>query len=455
MVSINSLKNIYSFGVKGIKGQMLPMIRVPFTLSGKIPQMKKMLTEDVTEFSAPLRYVKPEKTSVQQAFGKNIFASTVPDGSDTVQFYAKLSVQDILKPVKDIRFFCADESDNIETAVCSLGEDGPEFKAMLDSLIKQKKEQISIMSQDETNISDTLWSLMSVQDSAGAKNKNVLNVINKFARNKTALKDINTFIDNLSNPQNSDFLKEIDELEPVLIKLSQNLNITDKDFLSCAHCILKNDAAFSKFFFDNPLFLKAYNSTGLKLPDEDIRLMIKNFNQKLSEDETSALMLYKAESKKINTGELPKQARIVESYLNKQILEEEINVFRGEDYGFVDSVQIGDKTLGDILRANQNSSPEQLKKLIATKLSDYQIIQDRFMSASFDPNLVESGKFGSKIIWNLALPKNTKAACLDMHLPQNAMATETEVLVQKNSQLFITNLQFENNKWYIDAIVIQ
>ena len=158
MVSINSLKNIYSFGVKGIKGQMPPMIRVPFTLDGEIPQMKKMLTEDVTEFSAPLRYVKPEKTSVQQALGKNIFASTVPDGSNTVQFYAKLSVQDILKPVKDIRFFCADESDNIETAVCSLGEDGPEFKAMLDSLIKQKKEQISIMSQDETNVSDTLWS---------------------------------------------------------------------------------------------------------------------------------------------------------------------------------------------------------------------------------------------------------------------------------------------------------
>ena len=239
------------------------------------------------------------------------------------------------------------------------------------------------------------------------------------------------------------------------MKLSKKINITDNDFLSCAHCILKNDAQFSEFLLNDANFLKAYNAIGLKLPNEDLRLMIKNYRQKITPEEESALLLYKSESQKINTGELKQQAQTIESYLNRQSLDEAINVFRGEDYGFVDSVKIGDQTLGDILRASEKFSEKQLKELIATKLSDYQIVQNRFLSTSLDPNIVESGKFGSKIIWNLTLPPKTKAACIDMQLPQNALVGETEVLVQKNSQLFIENLQFENNKWYIDAIVIQ
>lgn len=451
MTGLNILKNIISSGIKNIAGHT-PPVRVPLPTAVENIKYLKHLTNDVVELSPAARYIGEEASAVRKV---NFFEEVVSKESELIQKYKNTTIDDILAQTKDTRFFADEEANAIKESVEILGDDTPEFKAMLDSLIQQKKNQLNMLSCDDTNVSDTIWTLMSVQDDAAAGMKTVIKIVNNFAKDKTNLKDINAFIDNLANPKNSFALDEIDALEHILMKLSKNINITDNDFLSCAHCILKNDAQFSEFLLNDANFLKAYNAIGLKLPNEDLRLMIKNFRKKITPEEESALLLYKSESQKINTGELKQQAQTIESYLNRQSLDEAINVFRGEDYGFVDSVKIGDQTLGDILRASEKFSEKQLKELIATKLSDYQIVQNRFLSTSLDPNIVESGKFGSKIIWNLTLPPKTKAACIDMHLPQNALVGETEVLVQKNSQLFIKNLQFENNKWYIDAIVIQ
>ena len=451
MTSLNILKNIISSGIKNVAGHT-PPVRVPLPPDVENIKYMKHLTDDVLELTPSARYIGEEASAVKKV---NFLEEVVSKESELIQKYKNITIDDILSQIKDTKIFPEDEANSIKEAINFVGDDTPEFKAMLDSLIKQKKNQFDLFSCDDTNVSDIIWTLMSVQEDAAAGRKSILNIVNSFAKDKTDLKDINTFIDNLVNPKNSFALDEIDALEPILVKLSKNINITDKDFLSCGHCVLKNDPQFSEFLIQDVTFLKAYNAIGLKLHNEDLRLMIKNYRQKITPEEESSLLLYKSESQKINTGQLKQQAQTIESYLNRQSLDEEINVFRGEDYGFVDSVKIGDQTLGDILRASEKFSETQLKELIATKLSDYQIIQNRFMSTSLDSNIVESGKFGSKIIWNLTLPPKTKAACIDMHLPQNALVGETEVLVQKNSQLFIKNLQFENNKWYIDAIVIQ
>ena len=451
MTSINILKNIHSLCLKNISGH-IPPIKTPLKPVAVMPKLQNSLTKDVVELSSPAaRNINTQK----QTATLTKTPAVIEKVTDSIQLannpYNTVTIDNILKS----NLLDNNEVQEIKCAVFALGDETPEFKEMLDSLIKQKRYQVNIMSQDETSVSNILWALMPIADSTGTINKNVVNSINQFAKNKFNLKEIDIFIDNMLNYQTDDIFKDMPELEPILGKLSQNINIADKDFLSCTYCILKNDSQFAKFFFDNPRFLKAYNSTGLKLPNEDIKLMMKNFSQTISDEESQALMLYKSESQKINTGELPQQSKTIKSYLDKQSLDESIKVIRGEDYGFVDSVKIGHETLGDILRANQNSSLEQLKKLIATKLSNYQIIQNRFMSTSLNPDIGESGKFGSKIIWNITLPPKTKAACIDMALPQNSLAGETEVLVQKNSQLFIQNLEFKNNKWYIDAIVVQ
>ena len=406
------------------------------------------LAADVFEHSTARAGVTVPVKKVELAPTKNIL-------KENLEKYENVTIDDILNKLKKSDAFDTDEIDNIECAVSTIADDSKEFKAMLDSLISRKKAQMNIMSQDETSVSETIWSLMSIEDAVGSKMKNVSSLIANFAKNGADLKDINAFIDNLGSSGNKYILNEIDRLEPVMQKLAGKIDIASEEFLSCSHCILKNNPQFAAFFYKNPTFLKAYNAIGLKLPDEDIRLMIKNYSQKISDEEKYAMSLYKSESQKINVGEMPNESKIIENYLNKQQIKENATVYRGEDYGFVDCVKIGDETLGDILRANEKSSPNELKKLIAYKLSDYQIIQGRFMSTSFDPNIVESGKFGSKIVWNLTLPKGTKCSCIDMVLPDNAMSGEAEVLVQKNSQLFIKNLQFENNKWYIDAVVIQ
>lgn len=451
MTSINILKNIHSLCLKNISGHT-PPIKIPLKPVAVMPKLQNSLTQDVVELStSAARNINTPKQAATLTKKPAIIEKLTDSIQLTQNPYNTVTIDNILKS----NLLDSNEAQEIKCAVFALGDETPEFKEMLDSLIKQKKYQVNIMSQDETSVSDILWTLISIADSTGTINKNVVKSINQFAKNKFNLKEIDIFIENMLNYQTDDIFKDMPKLEPILGKLSQNINITDKDFLSCAYCILKNDAQFAKFFFDNPRFLKAYNATGLKLPNEDIKLMMKNFSQTISDEESQALMLYKSESQKINTGELPKQSKTIESYLDKQSLDESINVSRGEDYGFVDSVKIGSETLGGILRANQNSSLEQLKKLIATKLSNYQIIQNRFMSTSLNPDIVESGKFGSKIIWNITLPPKTKAACIDMTLPQNSLAGETEVLVQKNSQLFIQNLEFKNNKWYIDAIVVQ
>lgn len=406
------------------------------------------LAADVFEHSAARVGVTVPVKKVELAPAKNIL-------KENLEKYENVAIDDILNKLKKTDAFDTDEIDNIECAVSTIADDSKEFKAMLDSLISRKKDQMNVMSQDETTVSETIWALMSIEDAVGPKMKNVSSLISSFAKNGAELKDINKFIDNLGNSGNKYVLNEIDKLEPVMQKLAGKIDIASEEFLSCANCISKNNPQFATFFYKNPTFLKEYNAIGLRLPDEDIRLMIKNYSQKVSDEEKYAIGLYKSESQKINVGEMPKESKIIENYLNKQSIKEDINVYRGEDYGFVDCVKIGDETLGDILRANEKTPREEIKKLIAYKLSDYQIIQERFMSTSFDPNIVESGKFGSKVVWNLTLPKGTKCSCIDMVMPGNAMSGEAEVLVQKNSQLFIKDLQFENNKWYIDAVVIQ
>ena len=271
MTSLNILKNIISSGIKNVAGHT-PPVRVPLPTAVENIKYLKHLTNDVVELSPAARYIGEEASAVKKV---NFLEEVVSKESELIQKYKNITIDDILSQIKDTKIFPEDEANSIKEAINFVGDDTPEFKAMLDSLIKQKKNQFDLFSCDDTNVSDIIWTLMSVQDDVAAGRKSILNLVNSFAKDKTDLKDINTFIDNLVNPKNSFALDEIDALEPILVKLSKNINITDKDFLSCGHCVLKNDPQFSEFLIQDVTFLKAYNAIGLKLHNEDLRLMIK------------------------------------------------------------------------------------------------------------------------------------------------------------------------------------
>ena len=209
MTGLNILKNIISSGIKNIAGHT-PPVRVPLPTAVENIKYLKHLTNDVVELSPAARYIGEEASAVRKV---NFFEEVVSKESELIQKYKNTTIDDILAQTKDTRFFADEEANAIKESVEILGDDTPEFKAMLDSLIQQKKNQLNMLSCDDTNVSDTIWTLMSVQDDAAAGMKTVIKIVNNFAKDKTNLKDINAFIDNLANPKNSFALDEIDALE--------------------------------------------------------------------------------------------------------------------------------------------------------------------------------------------------------------------------------------------------
>lgn len=410
----------------------------------------KQLATDTIEFTTKKAPVTTPLNAVNSS-AKNNIAKT---NSKQIENFENISIEDVLASIKKSKLINQDEIDNLETAICYIDDQTPEFKKMVTSIIEQRKKEAAQMVQNGSESGDIVWSLVNLYENNHLNTKSVNKLISTLADDGIDLKKIESLIQNLSSKEFDYLANDFEKLVPILKKLSKSIDVSTKEFLECANCINKNDAKYSNFLYENIPFLKAYNSIGAKLPAEDLKLMMKNYKESGTIEEIEALGLYKMESTKININQLKEQAKTIENYLNKQSIETPIKVFRGETYGFVDSIIIGETTLGNILRQHKNATQEELRNLIANKLSNYKIVQNRFMSTSFDPYLADV-KFGKNVVWNLTLPEKTKASCIDMLLPNNSLSNEIEVLVQKNSQLFINDLKFVNNKWYIDATVIQ
>ena len=158
-------------------------------------------------------------------------------------------------------------------------------------------------------------------------------------------------------------------------------------------------------------------------------------------------------------------------FISKQIIPEDMTVYRGEDFGFLESIKLSsinglveelltynfidndeiNKSLGELLKKFTLTNPYDFDYNINDVLSDYvlEAVQKRFLSTSLNNGFKEAIK------WEIKVPAGTQAAYLEsVNIPQDRNYDpllsngyknyhhENELLVQRNSTILIENMYF-------------
>ena len=350
----------------------------------------------------------------------------------------------------------AEYKDTIEA--CSDGS--PEFENMLNKFADYINWQKSIWNDNTINIEGILWNLyMNIGEKSYAGD--IYSCISNLLSNKVSANNIDLFVDMLCKGEISeDAIKNLSKLDSVLPKY---VNKTDFDknttkimaYTPSSQMLINQLEVFAKlkpeyqqFCIQYPEFWQQYSVFGIILPDVDMRLLMKNFldMRKLPDHVLSAINLYKSSEgleKMIKSSTLS-------DYLGTQSLSEPHTVYRGSGFSYVNSVKIGDESLGELLR--NCKSQEDFDNLVKKLLTREPIHQPDFMSTSLDPKIADS--FAKNIKWELTLPKGTQAACIDMC--SDSLTYEAEVLVQRNSKLLISHIErLPDGRYLIKATVVQ
>lgn len=143
----------------------------------------------------------------------------------------------------------------------------------------------------------------------------------------------------------------------------------------------------------------------------------------------------------------------LKNILSKQHLPKPITVHRVENYGALNSVKIGDKSLGDLMQ--QATTPEKIKE-IETLLNSKNIeVQYKNFIGTSMTDLSYIGIDNSKypLKYNILLEEGANAAVLPALVPPMfTRFDELEVLLQTGTKLKVQNAVYKNGYWNIDFI---
>lgn len=146
----------------------------------------------------------------------------------------------------------------------------------------------------------------------------------------------------------------------------------------------------------------------------------------------------------------------VASFLDKQVLPEKMELYRGERYGVFENVKIGDKSinLGEMMQsAAQSKDYNEIEKVKEFVLNnEITVTQPAFMSTSANKDTALERKNG--IFWIFETEPNTKGAYLE-GLNTSFYTFQDEVLLQKNSKIKLMSCDYnsDENIWCIRAKV--
>lgn len=177
-----------------------------------------------------------------------------------------------------------------------------------------------------------------------------------------------------------------------------------------------------------------------------------------------SMMVYKDDSREINWAltDLKKnniqpspkiQSHIdnITAYINQKRIKEPIKVYRDDSYGILDIVTLSNnKSLGAELKNIANIKDVELRERLLDKirLEDITIYQERFMSTS----MCEDVHFNkSDIRWEFDLPAGTKGTFIESYNTRTTHGNQVEFLLQRNSQILIKDIEYENGIWKIYA----
>lgn len=144
------------------------------------------------------------------------------------------------------------------------------------------------------------------------------------------------------------------------------------------------------------------------------------------------------------------QIYYLKNYLNKQSLPEEMVVHRIDSYSPLNNLKIGDKRIVDLMQ--DKNQIKNIEKFFDERNNE--VIFNNFVGTSL-ADLTNSTLGKSSILWNIKLPKGSKAAFLPATLPAElARFDEMEVLLQAGTKFNINSAKFKNNMWDIDVTAI-
>lgn len=150
----------------------------------------------------------------------------------------------------------------------------------------------------------------------------------------------------------------------------------------------------------------------------------------------------------------------IQDYINTQVLTKPIKVVRGEGPEVLASVKLkSGKTLDQAMaEAKQhyiNSGSKQDRSKIDALIDEvldnnYVATQERFMSTALKGC---GGGFSGEIKWELEIQKGSKGVFLEGINVNGANQCECEFLVQKDSKIVITGIDFKNGHWKLEGSV--
>ncbi len=177
-----------------------------------------------------------------------------------------------------------------------------------------------------------------------------------------------------------------------------------------------------------------------------------------------SMMVYKDDSREINWAltDLKKnniqpspkiQSHIdnITAYIDQQRIKEPIKVYRDDSFGILELAKLPDNTsLADELKRIISIKDPTTRKLRLERLRDADITmtQERFMSTS----MCEDVHFNkSDIRWEFDLPAGTKGTFIESYNTKTTHGNQVEFLLQRNSQILIKDIEYENGVWKIYA----
>ncbi len=146
----------------------------------------------------------------------------------------------------------------------------------------------------------------------------------------------------------------------------------------------------------------------------------------------------------------------IQAYINTQVIHSPITIKRNEGYGVLHSVTLPNgKHLDEAMQealAHFNATKgdrtkiNEVRKMVLGQISVAH--QEHFMSASIaGPAPFES----YPVHWTFNVEQGSKGVLLEGVNPSGAHQNETEILLQKDSKITITAIDYKNGKWQLEG----
>ena len=181
------------------------------------------------------------------------------------------------------------------------------------------------------------------------------------------------------------------------------------------------------------------------------------------------LMKYKFDSTDINDaisfGTTSKKVKDyinkIEKFLDENKIKYDIKAYRGEKsyWGFGTIKYDNNRTVQDVIEEFTEGieqgkySVSEIDEFVNKYLLAQRVVQPRFLSTAIEPEAGE--RYAKKILWYLDIPKGTKDSMIECYNVERA--SESELLLQRNSNLRIDDAQYDKSKhiWKLWATVLQ